>query len=94
MIRKSLIVYLVSGALYKNEKSDRINQRIENAIGMTCLSIEEFREILKDVGYSKFDVFEEKKKGPPLNTIFKRAIWAGIKKVFSVVIYDRLVYTW
>jgi len=54
---------LIVGAVYKNPKYDRRNQRIVNAIGMTYLSIEEFREILEGVGYSEFDSLEEKNKG-------------------------------
>jgi hypothetical protein len=34
-----------------------------DAIGMTYLSIGEFRDILEGVGYSQFDALEEKKKG-------------------------------
>ena len=54
---------LIVGAAYKNTKFDRRNQRIVNAIGMTYLSIDEFRHVLEDVGYSEFDALEEKKKG-------------------------------
>ena len=54
---------LIVGALYKNKKYDRRNQRIVDAIGMTYLSIEELREILKGVGYSEFDTLEKKNKG-------------------------------
>jgi SAM-dependent methyltransferase len=54
---------LIVGALYKNQKYDRRNQRFVNAIGMTYLSIAEFKEILEGVGYSDFDALEEKKKG-------------------------------
>ena len=54
---------LIVGAVYKNKKYDRRNQRIVNAIGMTYLSIEEFREVLEGVGYSEFDALEEKNKG-------------------------------
>jgi SAM-dependent methyltransferase len=54
---------LIVGAVYKNKKYDRRNQRIVDAIGMTYLSIEEFREVLESVGYSEFDAREEKKKG-------------------------------
>jgi len=54
---------LIVGAVYKNKKFDRRNQRIVNAIGMTYLSIEEFREVLEGVGFSEFDALEEKKKG-------------------------------
>ena len=54
---------LIVGAVYKNKKYDRRNQRIVDAIGMTYLSIEEFREILEGAGYSEFDALEEKNKG-------------------------------
>ena len=54
---------LIVGAVYKNTKYDRRNQRIVDAIGMTYLSIEEFREVLEGVGYSQFDALEEKNKG-------------------------------
>jgi SAM-dependent methyltransferase len=54
---------LVVGGVYKNNKNDRRNQRIVNAIGMTYLSIEQFREVMEGVGYSEFDAFEEKTKG-------------------------------
>ncbi len=54
---------LIVGAVYKNKKYDRRNQRIVDAVGMTYLSIEEFREILEGVGYSEFDALEEKNKG-------------------------------
>ena len=54
---------LIVGALYKNKEYDRRNQRFVNAIGMTYLSIEELKNILKDVGFSEFDALEEKKKG-------------------------------
>jgi SAM-dependent methyltransferase len=54
---------LIVGAVYKNKKFDRRNQRIVDAIGMTYLSIEELREILEDAGYSQFDALEEKNKG-------------------------------
>jgi len=54
---------LVAGALYKNKKYERRNQRIVNALGMTYLSIEEFREALEGVGYSQFDAIEKKNKG-------------------------------
>ena len=54
---------LIVGALYKNKKYDRRNRRIVDAIGMTYLSIEEFRELLEGVGYSEFDALEEKNKG-------------------------------
>ncbi|MEW6377846.1 MAG: class I SAM-dependent methyltransferase [Thermodesulfobacteriota bacterium] len=54
---------LIVGAVYKNKKFDRRNQRIVDAIRMTYLSIEEFREVLEGVGFSEFDALEEKKKG-------------------------------
>ena len=54
---------LIVGAAYKNKKHDRRNHRIVDAIGMTYLSIEEFREVLEGVGFSEFDALEEKKKG-------------------------------
>jgi len=54
---------LIAGAVYKNKKYGRRNQRIVDAIGMTYLSIEEFREVLEGVGFSEFDALEEKKKG-------------------------------
>ncbi|MBN2007238.1 MAG: class I SAM-dependent methyltransferase [Anaerolineae bacterium] len=54
---------LIVGAAYKNEKYDRRNRRIVDVIGMTYLSIEEFREILESAGYSDFVAHEEKKKG-------------------------------
>ena len=54
---------LIVGAVYKNKKYDRRNRRIVDAIGMTYLSIEELREILKGVGYSEFDALEKKNKG-------------------------------
>ena len=47
----------------RTRKFDRRNQRIVDAIGMTYLSIEEFREVLEGVGFSEFDALEEKKKG-------------------------------
>ena len=54
---------LIAGALYKNKKFDRRNQRIADAGGMTYLRIEEFREVLEGVGFSQFDALEQKKKG-------------------------------
>ena len=54
---------LIVGAVYRNKKFDRRNQRIVSAIGMIYLSIEEFRDILGSVGFSEFNAFEEKKKG-------------------------------
>ena len=54
---------LIVGAVYKDEKRGRRNQRIVDAIGMTYLSIEEFREVLEGVGFSEFDAFEEETKG-------------------------------
>jgi ubiquinone/menaquinone biosynthesis C-methylase UbiE len=54
---------LIVGAVYKNKKFDRRNQRFVNAIGMTYLSIEKFKDILEGVGYSEFDALEEKNKG-------------------------------
>jgi len=54
---------LIVGAVYKNKKYVRRNQRIVDTIGMTYLSIEEFREVLEGVGFSEFDALEEKKKG-------------------------------
>ena len=54
---------LIVGSVYKNKKYVRRNQRIVDAIGMTYLSIEEFREVLEGVGYTEFDALEEKKKG-------------------------------
>jgi ubiquinone/menaquinone biosynthesis C-methylase UbiE len=54
---------LIAGTVYKNKKYDRRNQRYVNAIGMTYLTIEEFREVLEDAGYSEFDSLEEKNKG-------------------------------
>jgi SAM-dependent methyltransferase len=54
---------LIVGAAYKNKKYDRRNKRFVDAIGMTYLSIEEFRDILEGVGYSDFDALEEKNKG-------------------------------
>jgi len=54
---------LIVGAVYKNGKYDHRNRRFVDAIGMTYLSIEEFREVLEDVGYSEFDALEEKNKG-------------------------------
>jgi len=54
---------LIVGAAYKNKKYDRRNRRIVDAIGMTYLSIEEFREALESVGFSQFDALEEKNKG-------------------------------
>jgi len=54
---------LIAGAVYKTKKYERRNQRIVDAIGMTYLSIEEFREVLEAVGYSEFDAVEEKNKG-------------------------------
>jgi SAM-dependent methyltransferase len=54
---------LIVGAAYKNKKYDRRNRRIVDAIGMTYLSIEEFREVLDGAGFSEFDALEEKKKG-------------------------------
>jgi len=54
---------LIVGALYKNKKYDRRNQRIVDAIVMTYLNIEELREVLEAVGYSEFDAREEKNKG-------------------------------
>ncbi len=54
---------LIVGAAYKSKKYDRRNQRIVDAIEMTYLSIDELRDVLVGVGYSKFDPFEEKKKG-------------------------------
>ena len=54
---------LIVGALYKNEKHARRNQRIADAGGMAYLTIEELLEILDGVGYSEFDTLEEKNKG-------------------------------
>ena len=54
---------LIVGAAYKNKKYERRNRRIVDAIKMTYLSIEEFREVLEGVGFSEFDALEEKKKG-------------------------------
>ena len=54
---------LIVGAVYKNKKYDRRNQRIADTVGMTYLSIEEFREVLEGIGYSQFDALEEKNKG-------------------------------
>jgi SAM-dependent methyltransferase len=54
---------LIVGAVYKNEKYSHRNRRIVDAIGMTYLSIEEFRDLLEGVGYSEFDALEEKNKG-------------------------------
>ena len=54
---------LIVGAAYKNEKFDRRNQRIVNAVEMTYLSIEEFREAVESVGFSGFDAHEEDRKG-------------------------------
>lgn len=54
---------LIVGAVYKNKKYQRRNQRIVDAVGMTYLSFEEFREALEGVGYSEFAAFEEKNKG-------------------------------
>lgn len=54
---------LIVGAVYKNKKYDRRNKRFVDAIGMTYLSIEEFRDILEVVGYSEFDALEKKNKG-------------------------------
>jgi SAM-dependent methyltransferase len=54
---------LIVGAVYKNRRFDRRNQRIVDAIGMTYLSIEELRGVLEGVGFSELDALEEKKKG-------------------------------
>ncbi len=54
---------LLVGAVYKNKKYERRNQRIVDAIGMTYLSIEELREVLIGVGFTEFDALEEKNKG-------------------------------
>jgi ubiquinone/menaquinone biosynthesis C-methylase UbiE len=54
---------LIVGALYKNRRFDRRNQRIVAAGGMTYLSIEELREVLEGAGFSEFDAHEEEKKG-------------------------------
>jgi SAM-dependent methyltransferase len=54
---------LIVGALYKSKKYDRRNRRFVDASGMTYLSIEEFKDILEGVGYSKFDALEEKNRG-------------------------------
>jgi len=54
---------LIVGALYKNRKFDRRNQRFVNAVGMTYLCIEEFKDILEGVGYSDFAALEKKDKG-------------------------------
>jgi SAM-dependent methyltransferase len=54
---------LIVGAVYKNRRFDRRNQRIVDAIGMTYLSIEEFRGVLEGVGFSEFEALEEEKKG-------------------------------
>mgnify|MGYP000175390769 CR=1 FL=1 len=54
---------LIVGAVYKNKKYDRRNQRFLNAIRMTYLSIEEFKDILEGIGYSEFDALEDKNKG-------------------------------
>ena len=55
--------FLIVGALYKNKKHERRNKRFVDAVGMTYLSIEEFKDILEGVGYSDFDALEEKNKG-------------------------------
>jgi SAM-dependent methyltransferase len=54
---------LIVGAVYKNRRFDRRNQRIVDASGMTYLSIEELRGVLEGVGFSEFDAMEEEKKG-------------------------------
>ena len=54
---------LIVGAVYKNREYDRRNRRFVDAIGMTYLSIEEFKNILEGVGFSEFDALEEKNKG-------------------------------
>jgi SAM-dependent methyltransferase len=54
---------LIVGAVYKDKKHERRNQRVVDAVGMTYLSIEEFRGVLEGVGYSGFDALEEKRKG-------------------------------
>jgi ubiquinone/menaquinone biosynthesis C-methylase UbiE len=54
---------LIVGTVYKNKKYDRRNKRFVDAIGMTYLSIEEFKDILEGVGYSEVDALEEKNKG-------------------------------
>jgi SAM-dependent methyltransferase len=54
---------LIVGAVYRNKKFDRRNQRIVSATGMIYLSIEELIDILGGIGFSEFDAFEEKKKG-------------------------------
>jgi SAM-dependent methyltransferase len=54
---------LIVGAVYKNREYDRRNRRFVNTIGMTYLSIEEFKNILEGVGFSEFDALEEKNKG-------------------------------
>jgi SAM-dependent methyltransferase len=54
---------LIVGAVYKNKKHHRRNQRIVDAGGMTYLSIEELREALEGVGFSEFDACEEEHKG-------------------------------
>jgi len=54
---------LIVGAVYKNKKHDRRNQRLVDAVGMTYLGIEEFQEVLEGVGYSEFDALEKKNTG-------------------------------
>ena len=54
---------LIVGAAYKNKMHERRNRRFVDAIGMTYLSVEEFRDILEGAGFSEFDALEEKNKG-------------------------------
>jgi ubiquinone/menaquinone biosynthesis C-methylase UbiE len=54
---------LLVGALYKDGKHDRRNQRFVEAGGMANLSIEELRALLESAGYSEFEALEDANRG-------------------------------
>lgn len=55
--------FLIVGALYKDGKHDRRNQRIVDAGGMTYLSLEELRGVLESAGFLALEVREDADKG-------------------------------
>jgi ubiquinone/menaquinone biosynthesis C-methylase UbiE len=54
---------LIVGAVYKNKKFDRRNQRIVNAARMTYLTIEEYNEVLGTSGFTQIGAEENARKG-------------------------------
>jgi adenylate cyclase class IV len=60
------------GAVYKNKKFDRRSQRIVDAIGMAYLSIEEFREVLEELGSRKSMHLKKRRKDGSLSNARKR----------------------